>query len=116
MNENAVREVLECLRQLADPEFQARVWVRGEGPEVSSYVEVACQLFDDTGLGDLLEHGTADAVIGSEAVGELLRLWQLVDSIPSGVDAASLARLPAWKEIVRVAGRAHSLLAGSMGV
>lgn len=116
MNVNAVREVLDCLGQLADPEFQERVWVRGQGPEVSSYVEVVCQLFDDTGLGDLLDDGAAEAAFGSEAVGELLRLRQLVDSIPSGVDAASLVRLPAWEETVRVAGRARRVLAASMGV
>jgi hypothetical protein len=36
MNENALRQVIECLDELADVEFQQRVWVRGEGPEVSS--------------------------------------------------------------------------------
>ena len=113
MNENALREVMECLGQLADPNFQERVWVRGEGPEVSSYVEVVCQLFDDTGLGDLLEGGSASAVMGLEVTAELLRLQQLIDAIPSGVDAQSLLRLPTWKKIVEVAGSARRLLASS---
>lgn len=113
MNANALREVLECLGELADPEFQQRVWVRGEGPEVSSFVEVACQLFDDTGLGDLLDGGSAPVVLGLEATEVLLRLRQLVDAVPQGVDDESLLRLPTWGEIVQTASKARGLLTGS---
>ena len=115
MNENALREVIECLGELADPEFQQRVWVRGEGPEVSSYVEVVCRLFDDTALGDVLDGGSAPVVLGLEATEELLRLRQLVDAVPSDMDAESLLRLPTWGEIVQTASRARGLLAGSTG-
>ncbi len=40
MNEAARQQVLQCLRELGDPMFQERVWLRGEGPEVSSYQEL----------------------------------------------------------------------------
>jgi hypothetical protein len=115
MNENALRQVIECLDELADLEFQQRVWVRGEGPEVSSYVEVTCQLFDDTGLGDLLDAGSAPQILGLAATEELLRLSQLVDAVPSGIDDESLLRLPTWWEIVQTARKARGLLASSMG-
>jgi hypothetical protein len=47
--------VIEHLKELADAEFQQRAWL-GKIPNiVSSYEEVVCGLFDDSGLGDALE-------------------------------------------------------------
>lgn len=112
MNEHAIQEIVECLAQLADTEFQERVWVRGEGPEVSSFDEVVCQLLDDSGLGDLLDHERGAAVLGSEAEEELQQLRTLMDGIPEGLNAPLVLSHPDWKEIVGVAQRAGALIAG----
>ena len=57
--------VVECLRELADEKFQQRVWLASSGPEVSSFEEAICGLFDDTGLGDAIDRG--QDVFGGEA-------------------------------------------------
>lgn len=116
MNANARNQMVDCLLELASTAFQERVWVRGEGPEVSSYVEVVCQLFDDTGLGDILESGLGSDVFGNEAGSELMRLRTLIDGLPQGLDAPSLLRHPIWKEVVGTAGRAADLVAKGRAV
>jgi hypothetical protein len=47
--------VIELLNELADEGFQRKVWLAPDGPKISSFDEAICGLFDDTGLGDLLE-------------------------------------------------------------
>jgi hypothetical protein len=47
--------IIECLKELADESFQRRVWLASSGPEVSSFDEAVCGLFDDSGLGRSLE-------------------------------------------------------------
>lgn len=104
-------EMVQCLRELASTEFQERVWVRGVGPEISSYEELVCQLFDDTGLGALLASESASAVFGDEALGHLLRLSAVVDEVPRGMSAEALLQLPVWKVLTEVAGKAADLVA-----
>jgi hypothetical protein len=70
--------VLETLRELSDASLQERVWLRGEGGEVSSPTEVVNQLFDDSGLSDLLE---GDLVFSEEADFALRQLSEHVDTI-----------------------------------
>lgn len=50
-----LKDVRSVIREIADPEFQERVWVRGEGPEVSSWTEAMCKLFDDYHFDDFLD-------------------------------------------------------------
>lgn len=49
---NAIVAVLE---ELASQEFQERVWLRGEGPEVSSYEEAVNRFFDDYATNELID-------------------------------------------------------------
>ena len=49
------RAVIDSLRELADESIQRRRWLAPGGPEVSSFAEAFCQLFDDTGLGDAIQ-------------------------------------------------------------
>ena len=44
---NSLCGLIGAIRDVADPEYQLRVWVRGEGPEVSSFTEIVAQIFDD---------------------------------------------------------------------
>src|SRR3954470_7310832 len=47
----------DALRELADEGRQTTLWTASTGPEVSSFAECICRLFDDSGLGDELEDG-----------------------------------------------------------
>lgn len=51
MSRVIVSIVLNCLKELSDTAYQKRVWNASSGPEISSFTEAKCQLFDDSGLG-----------------------------------------------------------------
>ena len=51
------RRVVDSLEELADTEFQERVWWREDGPEVSSFIECIEGLFSDSGLKRRLDIG-----------------------------------------------------------
>jgi hypothetical protein len=39
--------VLETIEGVSDKEYQKRVWIRGEGPEVDDFDETCCNFFGD---------------------------------------------------------------------
>ena len=83
ITKNSFKLLISCLEELSDLEFQKRVWLRGEGPEESSFVELTCQLFDDTGLDDLLSN-KGQCVIFSKDIDLLLcELSKIIDTIDS---------------------------------
>ena len=72
-----------CLGELADAEFQERAWVRGLGDEVSSFAELVCQTFDDTGVSDAVDDGSLSDDVGDELAQILIRLDAAVDRVDS---------------------------------
>lgn len=46
-NEQVLQSVLDTIRGISDKEYQQRVWIRGEGPEVDDFDESCCNLFGD---------------------------------------------------------------------
>ena len=38
---------LETIKDISDKEYQKRVWIRGEGPEVDDFDETVCDFFGD---------------------------------------------------------------------
>jgi hypothetical protein len=46
--------VVNVLEEFSSREFQERVWLRGEGPEVSSYDEAVNRFFDDYAADELI--------------------------------------------------------------
>jgi hypothetical protein len=38
---------LQTIKWISDKEYQKRVWIRGEGPEVNDFDETACYFFDN---------------------------------------------------------------------
>ena len=100
------QNIESCLRELSDLEFQKRVWLRGEGPEVSSFVEVVCQLFDDTGIGDELNEKT-DGFVTSEELDPILReLGALIDSIDYRVPVIEILKHPNWQKVLMLSSHA----------
>ena len=39
--------VLELVADISDKEYQKRIWIRGEGPEVDNFDETCCHFFQD---------------------------------------------------------------------
>lgn len=42
-----LNEHLRNISHISDREYQTRVWIRGEGPEVNDFDETVCHFFDD---------------------------------------------------------------------
>lgn len=42
--------LLETVQNIADKEYQKRVWIRGEGPEIDDFTETACRFSEDIDL------------------------------------------------------------------
>ena len=55
-NTSLLLHLFEAIEEIADAEYQARVWVQGEGPECSSFVEAMCGFFDDAQAGYVLKN------------------------------------------------------------
>ncbi len=72
---------IEHLRELSDYSFQRRVWLASSGPEVSSFTEAVCGLFDDTGLSDVLESPRRTIVFGPQIDERLDKLRQDIEPV-----------------------------------
>jgi hypothetical protein len=42
-----LNSVLETIKGISDKEYQKRVWIRGEGPEVDDFDETTCNFLQD---------------------------------------------------------------------
>ena len=107
---NAVNNtmVVDCLRDLSDPDFQNRVWIRGEGPEVSSFVETVCELFDDSGLGTALEKGTC--VYDEDIDSKLNKLSEMLDDIDTQEDIKRVVTSKKWTRIIKLSGELRTMI------
>lgn len=105
--------VLQCLRELADRDFQERVWLRGQGNEVSTPSELVSQLYDDTGLGDLLDDSKiAITPQADRLLAELRRVLHQFD-LYSGAEA--LLAEPEWLRVHELATQVMSVVAEERG-
>ena len=107
--ENWHKNIMASLHELADADFQERIWVRGEGPEVSSYVEAVCQLYDDSGLTELLQD-KSKPVISLQVDNILRELSSELDGIDSQMSAKDILEHPRWPKIRELADQAWQLM------
>jgi hypothetical protein len=101
--------IIDDLKELRDIEFQERVWLRGEGPEVSDPVDATTRLFGDTLLAARLEANRADAVISEQADSVLLKLNRLLDELAPYTHAEELLSTPSWGRVRELADEAARL-------
>lgn len=110
INADVYNQIKSCLEELSDIEFQKRIWLHGEGPEVSSYVEVVCQLFDDTGIGDIINE-PEEGVVVSEALDPILReLSDIFDSLDYKIGTERILNHPKWLRVIEIASQAVKIL------
>jgi hypothetical protein len=98
--------VLDTLRELSDASFQEQVWLRREGGEISSPTEVVNQLFDDSGLIDLL--GGSDIVFSERADSKLKQLSAYVGTIDFEQSVEDLLSDDRWQQVRHLASQARS--------
>lgn len=105
-----VAKLVVSLEELAGREFQERVWVAGEGPDVSSFSEAVSQAFDDTGLSDVLDKDGLDLHVGADAVAALRELGTAISRVDQSLPPAALIDHPAMQRVRAAAQRALQLL------
>jgi len=112
---NAIEEFLE---ELSDEEFQRRVWVRGEGPEVSSHTEFMCGLFDDYSFDSFLDESWSEFGFSQNLHDQLQKirtqLNQYLEQHPLLEDAA-IVDDPSWREISQMGAIALKRLKAERG-
>lgn len=99
------------LRELADVEFQRRVWTgRGLPEEMSSLVEAVETVFDDSGLEPDL--GLGRVVFGSMADAKLQALGALLQRIDTDRDPDAIIDDPLMDDARRQAAEILEVLQG----
>lgn len=118
MNENySYLEWLEnircMLREFSDDDYQDRVWVKEEGPEVSGYNDAICGLFDDYGFDEFLSFSSDQYLISKKQIRalEIFRdaINEFNDTQPRESDE-QIVQKPCWAEIRAKASAALSTL------
>jgi hypothetical protein len=107
-NRNALCGIIAAAKEFADSEYQQRIWIDGEGPEMSSYREALCRIFDDAHVEDFL-HGDAMRYGFSQQMQDKLgRFAELLDEfdrhLPPDIGSAEIVRRENWKNVSEAAG------------
>lgn len=109
--QRVLSNIIRHAYSFADVEYQQRVWIDGKGPEVDSYSESLCGLFDDSNVvefanGEALKFGYSDEMVKRlRSFAKTLRAFQtqLRESKGSNwaaetLDSEILAR-PGWETV-----------------
>ena len=94
------------IREIADAEYQQRVWINGEGPEVGSYVEAMCQLFDDHSLDLLISTAKDERLLQPDQIKQLEAFRDALahyGDVQKSEDDRVIVNDPQWAKI-----RAHA--------
>jgi hypothetical protein len=101
---NSICGLVRTASVFADSEYQLRIWVRGEGPDASSYLEEMEALFDDYRVRDFLKTGIVSFGCSIDMQEALAKFVDTIDNFdktlqPNLSDNAIVA-LPQWKLVV----------------
>jgi hypothetical protein len=96
--------VEDALRELADQEEQARLWLSTGGEEVSSLIECASRLWDDSGLATAMDHDVVYSISVDKHLRELRDVLHRIDA------TAPVDIILANPCLADARGRAHELL------
>ena len=100
--------VIDSLRDLSDRAAQERSWLLHRDGAVPSPVELISSLFDDSGLGDLLDDGS----VFSPGTDRLLReLSTMVDQVDLSQPPERLLNDTRWQKLREQAAHAHAAVA-----
>ena len=105
--------ILDCLRELADAEYQQRAWMGQIPGEMHSIEECREVLFGDSGLAEALKLGT---VYSEEIDAVLLELDAALAEIEPLRPAAEILADPQLPRVRRLASALLDGLGGHIGV
>jgi len=99
-----LKNVLNTVKEIADPEFQQRVWVQGAGSELSDWTEVMCKLFDDFLFDNFLDRDWQQFGLSSESHQLLVQLREQLNNYEEKETNAEIVADPKWQQIQELAG------------
>ncbi|MCF7806704.1 MAG: hypothetical protein K9M07_05010 [Simkaniaceae bacterium] len=93
---------LETIEGIADKEYQKKIWIRGEGPEVDDFNETTCNFFQD---GNGIIQNYKDFSLTHEQYQILRKFRDAFESFCSKyeVDNESMLNHPEWTKITEIA-------------
>lgn len=100
---------------MADLRFQEQVWTGLVPGQMSSFPELVCQTFDDTGLTDATEAGVVRAELGDEIAALLERLDSTVGTVDASLPVEMLVVSEPMCEVRELAGLVVALLQDPQG-
>lgn len=100
-------EFFQSLAELANVEAQQQEWLAGGGASLPAPSELVCQVFDDSGLDNLLANGQ---VFSSAADAVLREMSDLVTKIDLEQDPENILRDARWLELTTLAEKAVKLV------
>ena len=102
------------IEEFSSAEFQDRVWLKGLGPEVSSYEEAMCRLFDDLGFSRLLDNEWRQVGLGETEISRLRSfrstLLEFDRDVPQLPKPEDVLQRSGWTDVRQSAREALSVL------
>lgn len=110
------KHIIGHLDELSDEEYQSRIWVRGEGPECSSFTEVVCGLFDDQRFDQYVRDIMDEANLDEKEWCSVTEFKDTLNSFVTRVEGISddvqIINDPQWPMIVSQARMIRDILMG----
>lgn len=107
-----LENLIDSVRDLTDARLQRRLWLVRGGPEVSSFVEMWCQTFDDTGLSDAIDENRCPANLTQDAFEALKELDAAMKRVDYEQPPERVLHDPKMEEARQSAARALEILLG----
>lgn len=101
ITQNIYNDIIE----LSDLSLQRKLWLNENNDTglISSYVEVMCRLFDDSGLDDFIDNSSSKIGLANSVIFELNRLRELLNNYDEKESVEEIINDPEWKKIIKQA-------------
>lgn len=108
IREKVLRRLTENLKDMSDIDYQKRVWLRGEGPEVDSYCEFVNTFYPD--IENVLENFDDFNLTEQQRI-QIARLYNEFDKFKhTYYDEYEFIDSQEWKEIRELAAETLKVL------
>lgn len=99
---NWIKNIYSCIKEISDENFQQKIWVNALGPEVSSYTEIMCMLYDDFKFDEFIQN-KKELAIPEELFNLLVKLNDMINQYQEKDSDKEIINDPKWHEIVLLA-------------
>jgi hypothetical protein len=107
-----LERVRDALNELESAEEQRRLWLATSG-QIGSFDEVVSELFDYSGLGDVLDRPTTGGEISETAAVRIVQLGWALDAVDRSQAVAEMIESGAMQDVRRAAAVAREAMFGT---